>query len=72
MTRKQKVLLVRILVALAFFIPLYLISEGIVKVELPKWALYALFLIPYLTVGWDILRKAFLGIRNGRVFDETS
>ena len=70
MNQKQKNLLIRILVAAVFFVPLYLISEKIVAVELPKWALLLLFLIPYLVVGYDILRKAFRGIRNRQVFDE--
>ena len=70
MNKKQKNLLVRIIIAAVFFVPLYLISEGIIGVSLPKPALYALFLIPYLTVGYDILRKAALGIKNRRVFDE--
>ena len=70
MTQKQKNLLIRVIVAAVFFVPLYLISEGILPVELPRWAMLALFLIPYLTVGHDILRKAALGIRNRRVFDE--
>ena len=68
--KKQKDLLKRIIVATVFFIPLYLISEDIIHVDMPRWALFILFLIPYLTVGYDILRKAFLGIRNGKVFDE--
>ncbi len=70
MNKKQKNLLVRIIVAGVFFVPLYLISEGLVPVALPRPALIALFLIPYLTVGHDILRKALLGIKNRRVFDE--
>ena len=70
MNQKQKNLLIRILVAAVFLVPLYLISEGVVAVELPKWALLLLFLIPYLVVGHDILRKAFRGIRNRQVFDE--
>ena len=70
MTKKQKNLLIRIIVAAVFFVPLYLISEGIVPVKLPAWALYALFLVPYLTVGHDILRKALHGIKNRQVFDE--
>ncbi len=70
MTTKQKKLLVRIIVAAVFFVPLYLISEGWVALTLPKAALIALFLIPYLTVGWDVLRKALLGIKNRKVFDE--
>ncbi|MBR2546679.1 MAG: cadmium-translocating P-type ATPase [Eubacterium sp.] len=70
MNKKQKNLLIRIIVAAVFFVPLYLISEGFVQVDIPKPALIVLFLIPYLTVGYDIIRKALLGIKNGQVFDE--
>ena len=70
MNAKQKKLLIRIIIAAVFFVPLYLISEGIIRVDMPKWMLFLLFLIPYLTVGYDILRKAALGIKNGKVFDE--
>ena len=70
MNSKQKKLLIRIIVAAILFVPVYLISEGIVDVQLPKWALFGLFLVPYLTVGWDILRKAALGVKNKKVFDE--
>ena len=70
MNKKQKNLLIRIIIAAVFFVPLYLISEGFVDVDLPKPALIVLFLIPYLTVGYDIIRKALLGIKNGQVFDE--
>ena len=70
MNKKQKTLLWRIIIAAIFWVPLFLISEEIIPVELPKWALIILFLIPYLLVGYDILLKAFKGIRNGQVFDE--
>ena len=70
MNKKQKTLLLRIIVAAVLFVPVYLISEGIVDVRLPRWALFALFLVPYLTVGYDILRKAALGVKNKKVFDE--
>jgi len=70
MNKKQKKLLLRIIIAAVFFIPLYLISEDIVHVEIPKIALIIMFLIPYLLVGYDILRKAFKGICNRQVFDE--
>ena len=70
MNKKQKNLLIRIIIAAIFFVPLYLISEGFWKVDLPKPALIILFVIPYLTVGYDIIRKALLGIKNGQVFDE--
>ena len=70
MSKKQKNLLIRIIVAAVFFVPLYLISEEIVKVNMPEWAIILLFAIPYLTVGHDILRKAWKGILNRQVFDE--
>ena len=70
MNKKQKNLLIRIIIAAVFFVPLYLISEEIIPVTLPKWAMIILFLIPYLVVGYDILRKAALGIKNKQVFDE--
>ena len=70
MNKKQKKLLIRIIIAAIFFVPLYLISEGIIKTDIPKPAIIALFLIPYLTVGYDIIKKALLGIKNGQVFDE--
>ena len=62
--------LIRIIVAAVFFVPLYLVSEEIVKVNIPEWALIVLFLVPYLVVGHDIIRKAWKGILNRQVFDE--
>ena len=56
--------------AAVFFVPLYLISEDIVKVNMPEWAVFILFLIPYAIVGHDIIRKAIKGIKNRQVFDE--
>ena len=70
MTKKQKTLLIRIILAAILFVPVYLISEGVVKTNLPRWAVFCLFLVPYLTVGYDILRKAALGVKNKKVFDE--
>ena len=70
MTKKQKQLLIRIIVAAVFFVPLYLLSEGIIPNELPKWAILVLFLIPYLTAGHDVIRKALIGIKDRRPFDE--
>ena len=70
MNKKQKSKLIRIIIAAIFFVPLYLISEEIVDVDLPTPALIVLFLIPYITVGYDIIKKAVLGIKNGQVFDE--
>lgn len=63
MTKKQKNLLYRILVAAALMAALYALPvKGYLR--------FALYLIPYLTVGYDILKKAVLGIARGQVFDE--
>ena len=70
MNKKQKNLLIRIISAAIFFVPLYLISEGIISVKVPEWVIIILFLIPYLIVGHDIIRKAIKGIKNKQVFDE--
>ena len=70
MNKKQKKLLIRIIIAAVFFVPLYLISEDIVHADIPQWLIIVLFLVPYLLVGFDILRKAALGIKNRQVFDE--
>ena len=70
MNKKQKNLLIRIIIAAIFWVPLYLISEELIDVHMHPVALFVLFLIPYLTVGHDILRKALNGIKNKQVFDE--
>ncbi len=63
MTNKQKKMLARILIATALMIVLHFLPvEGILR-----WGLY---MIPYLVIGYDILRKAIKGILKGQVFDE--
>lgn len=63
MTKKQKKMLVRILLAAALLIALaFCPVTGILRL--------ALYLVPYLLVGYDILVKSCKGIRNGRIFDE--
>ncbi len=63
MTKKQKKMLCRILVAAALFLAARFLP-------LPVFVSAALYAAAYLTVGHDILRKAFKGICNGQVFDE--
>ncbi len=63
MTKKQKKMLLRILIAAALF----LIAKFI---PLPAFVSTALYAAAYLTIGYDILRKAFKGICNRQVFDE--
>ena len=63
MTRKQKRMLVRILAAAVMLVALQFIPvDGLLRA--------VLYLIPYLVIGYDILRKAALGVVNGRLFDE--
>ena len=65
MNKKQKKVLIRIIVAAALMLVFILLP---LKEDSPIRLL--LFLIPYLTIGYDILKKAFKGIRNKQVFDE--
>lgn len=63
MSRKQKVMLVRIIAGAVLFVAaLFIPLSGVFKA--------VLFLVPYLVVGWDILYKAVRGIFHGQVFDE--
>ncbi len=64
MTKKQKKVLFRIIISAVLAAVLCLMPVENQYVRL------ALFLIPYLIIGYDILRKAVLGIVNGQVFDE--
>ena len=65
MTKKQKKMLVRILVAAALMLIL-----RFVPLPLSGIPMFLLWLIPYLIIGHDILRKAWKGILNRQVFDE--
>ena len=63
MTKKQKKMLTRILVAAALMILLAVLPvSGLLR--------FALYLVPYLVIGYDILIKAAKGIKNRQVFDE--
>ena len=72
MTRKQKVMLWRILAATVLLLALQLLGAEAFQRLGPagRWVRLGVFLADYLIVGHDILRKAFHGIRNGQVFDE--
>lgn len=63
MNKKQKKMLVRIIIAAALMIILHFVPvNGVIR--------FLLYLIPYFVIGYDILRKAFKGIMNHQVFDE--
>ena len=65
LNKKQKNLLLRVAVAAGMLVILFLLPLK----EYPLLR-FALFLVPYLTVGHDILKKSWKGIRNKQVFDE--
>ena len=63
MNKKQKKVLIRIIAAVVLLIALAFVpAEG--------WLQFALYMIPYLVIGYDILKKAVKGIMNRQVFDE--
>ena len=64
MNKKQKKNLLRILISAALMIILHFVpAEGIVR--------FILYMVPYLIVGYDVLRKAWKGIINRQAFDES-
>ena len=79
MTKKQKKVLIRIIVSAVLLVAMavtftVLDKSGMVNLENPSvmWRCIEIvaYLIPYLIIGYDILKKAFLGIMHGEVFDE--
>ena len=77
MTKKQKTMLVRILTAAAMLLGLqFLPAEAFAQLDgylfpsAGRWVRFALYLVDYFIIGYDILRKAIKGILNKQVFDE--
>ena len=67
MSKKQKKVLVRIIVALVLLAGVILLDK---LALLPQWAMIVLYLVPYFVIGYDILWKALKGVKNRQVFDE--
>lgn len=70
--KKQKKMLMRICIAAVFLVVLELLPFDRLDIS-KRWARFVLFvgyMIPYLVIGYDILRKAWKGIRNRQPFDE--
>ncbi len=77
MTKKQKTMLARILIAAAMLLGLQFLSAevfaqigGYLFPSAGRWIRFALYLVDYFIIGYDILRKAGKGILNKQVFDE--
>ncbi|WP_416389493.1 heavy metal translocating P-type ATPase [Otoolea muris] len=78
MTRKQRVMMVRILISAGILLALQFISaemfdtvDEYVFPSAGKWLRFGCYLVDYLIIGYDILKKAAKGIKNRQVFDES-
>ena len=78
MTKKQRVMMVRILISAGILLTLQFISAemfdtacGYLFPSAGRWLRFGCYLINYLIIGYDILRKAIKGIKNRQVFDES-
>ena len=78
MRKKQRVMMIRILLSAGILLALQFISAemfdtacGYLFPSAGRWLRFACYLINYLIIGYDILRKAIKGIKNRQVFDES-
>ena len=78
MTKKQRVMMIRILVCAGILLALQFVSaemfdtaDSYLFPSAGRWIRFACYLIDYLIIGYDILKKAAKGIKNRQVFDES-
>ena len=70
MTKKQKKTRNRILIVLVMFVALLILDKTGILEPLPWFAKLIIYLIPYIIIGYDVIRKAAINIMHGQVFDE--
>lgn len=70
MTKKQKKMRNRILVVLSVFFVLLILEKTGMFDNVPLLLKIIIFLIPYIAIGYDVIKKAAINIRHGQVFDE--
>lgn len=75
MNKKQKKVLIRIIIASVLMVVFTILPKEVLQpveklLPIKGWLRFILFMIPYLVIGHDILKKAFKGIVNRQVFDE--
>ena len=71
MTKKQKKILVRIIITFILFVGLMIAEHlGSMKSIADTWVLFCIYLIPYLIIGYDIIYIAARNIRHGQIFNE--
>ena len=70
LTKKEKIKLVRIIIVLAAFIGLMIAERTGTLKNLPSAAIFPMYLVPYLIIGYDVIARAWKNIVHGQVFDE--
>lgn len=70
MTKKQKRMLVRIIISFVLFAVLMVAEHTGALEGISTWILFVIYLVPYLVIGYDIVYKAVRNISHGQVFDE--
>lgn len=70
MTKKQKRMLVRIIISFVLFAALMVAEHTGALEGINTWILFVIYLVPYLVIGYDIVYKAVRNISHGQVFDE--
>ena len=67
LTRKQKKMLIRILIAIALLVVIVVTLHFI---EIPWWASLVIYAVPYVIAGYDVLKTALINLIHGQIFDE--
>ncbi|MCR5421057.1 MAG: cadmium-translocating P-type ATPase [Lachnospiraceae bacterium] len=70
MTKKQRKMLIRIIMTAVIFFPLLMLDNLGFMAGFPIFLRIIVFLIPYGIIGYDVIRRACINIRHGQVFDE--
>ncbi len=70
MTKKQKKVRNRIIVVLVMFFALLILDKTGIMQPVPRFVQFAIYLVPYVIIGYDVIRKAAINISHGQVFDE--
>ena len=71
MTAKQELMRTRIFAALALYAAVFAVDRFVLPESAPVIARLALYVIPYLVVGYDVLKKAWTNLIHGQAFDES-
>ena len=70
MNKKQKKVRNRIIITAIIFVALLILEKTGTLEPLPEPVVFVLFLVPYIIIGYDVIRKAAINISHGQVFDE--